>query len=161
MTTDDITPDPEDAPTIDPVAASIQGGETFRGQPLNAWTPPCKIASQSMGMMYPFIGDGGFEAIERTGLYPGALNDVIIFLWLRLQKPSDVLKAQRKPAEAHQSAVAWAETNNLLDLTGDEFKEGYELFQIKMEALYAAKKQPVQPDNLTPFPAQDSTSPKV
>jgi hypothetical protein len=88
-----------------------------------------------MGMLYPFIGEDGLEALARTGVYPGAQRDVIIFLWLRLQTPSAVLRAQRKPGEAWTLAEGWAEKAGLIDLVGEPFKDAYELFSQKMAAI--------------------------
>lgn len=133
--------DPEHYPSADAFVTAIQG-ETFAGQPLNAWSPPCKIAAQSMGMLYPFIGDEGLEIMSRTGIYPGELRDVIIFLWLRCQAPAAVIKAQSKPLEAWGFASAWAEGAGLLDIRSPAFEEGSRLFVQKMNAIAEATGTP-------------------
>jgi hypothetical protein len=132
--------DPENQ-TLDAFVESFQG-EAWRNQELGAWTPAAQIAAQSMGMIYPAIGDEGYDMLERTGVYPGALRDVIIFLWLRLQKPSDILRAQRKPAEAWRFAQAWAETEELIDMAGPGFRSAYELFAAKFGAVAEATGEP-------------------
>ena len=141
----DLDQDPEHQ---DPFVTALQG-EHFADIALSPWTPARIVAAQCMGMLYPYIGDDGYEAIERTGVYPGALRDVIIFLWLRQQKDPAVLRAQRKPGEAWALATTWAATAGLIDLTGKAFKEAYQLFADKQGARAAATGTPDVGDTAT------------
>jgi len=142
--------DPENFHFDDSFVASVQG-EAWNETELEPWNPPRQIAAQSMGMLYPFIGDDGMEMLARTGVYPGALRDVIIFLWLRLQKPAAVLKAQRKPSEAWGLAERWSEEAGMIDLTGAAFRTGYELFSGKMAAMREVSGDPPKSNNSAPM----------
>lgn len=128
--------------TLDDFTAAAIGNE-FSGQQLQPWTPPRKIAAQSMGMLYPLIGDAGMEQLQTTGIYPGALKDTIIYLWLCSKPtPADIQRAIRKPQEAWNAAQQWAETADLVDLTSEAFVSGYQLFTEKMAAEQAARSKP-------------------
>ncbi len=167
-------PDLESAANVaaakpDAFATAIQG-ESFAGQPLKPWNPSRKIASQAMGMLYPFIGDDGFESLERTGLYPGAQRDVIIFMWLRVQhndsrgsdiSESTVMRAQRKPREAWALAEEWAASAGLVETSSREFEEAYQIFTQKMSGIETLQGRPPQAP-ATPAAEQTGTSlPKV
>lgn len=137
--------------------------ESLAEAPLWPWTPPRKIAAQSMGMLYPLIGDEGFEQLARTGHYPGAMKDTIIFLWLRFPVPvfDPALKtsrpenlaeaiaradrAQSRPKLAWAAASAWAEEHGLLDLAAPAFQRAYDLFSAKMQAEQEARAVPKIP----------------
>jgi hypothetical protein len=140
------THDPEEIESApkQPEASFIKAmmGTDFAGETLKPWTPERKIAAQSMGMLYPLIGDEGVEQMERTGVYPGALKDTIIFVWLCTQKESVVRRAFRKPIEAMEDAIAWASSRGLIDIDAPEFEEAYLLFSQKMEEEMKARSKP-------------------
>jgi hypothetical protein len=145
--------DPEEIKE-DPFVSAIQTDEQFLGQPLQAWSPARKIAAQCMGMIYPFLGDGGKEQFERTGTYPGMIRDVVVFLHVRrLERPEQITSAQREPSAAWTAAEAWAESVGLLDLMSPAFREGSALFIAKMAALVSLYGEPEK--------TKDSTSPKA
>lgn len=135
-----------DANDAEAVAAAgfvaAKSGESFQESTLQPWTPARKIAAQSMGMLYPLIGDAGFEQLEQTGAYPGVMKDVVIFVWLRTlqtgESPASSMaraqRAQRKPAEAWAIAEKWAEAAGLCDMTSPAFTEAYKLFSAKIAA---------------------------
>lgn len=112
---------------------------------LQPWSPARKVAAQSMGMLYPYIGEEGAEQLSRTGFYAGVLKDVAIFMWLcapdaaacptkddpnkRGPLPkSEIQRAIRKPMEAMDKAMDWAESAGLLDITGKPFLYAVKLF---------------------------------
>lgn len=49
---------------------------------LKAWTPERIIAAQDLGMIQPNLGKEGWAQWKRTQLYPGAVKDTIIFVYL-------------------------------------------------------------------------------
>ena len=49
---------------------------------LQPYTPSRIVAAQSLGLKYPLIPDEEREQFDKTGIYPGALRDTIIVLWL-------------------------------------------------------------------------------
>lgn len=140
------TPDTEEVATVDANFNQAKMGAELGGLELQPWSPARKITAQSMGMLYPHIGDDGYEALARTGIYPGALRDVIIFTWLCTQRERSVItRAQRKPIEAWETAQAWADKAGLLDMASTEFQEAYLLFSQKMGAETAAQSRPEIP----------------
>ena len=134
-------------PAEDAAFIAAKNGEEFLGAELQPWTPQRIIAAQSMGMLYPLIGEDGWEQLGRTGIYAGAMRDTIIFLWLRALLPGETFpqstaraaRAERKPGEAWARAQAWAEQLGLLDAASETFQEGYQLFGSKMAAIQAAR----------------------
>lgn len=155
MNTLDDSPDPELQP--DSFSAAM-AGSSFGDLELDPWSPPRKIAAQSMGMLYPLIGEEGMEQLQSTGVYAGALKDTIIYLWLTAAglKPADIMRAQRKPREAWERAQRWAEEREILNMAGDPFMRGYKLFSEKMEAEQQALSRPDLPGQ-----NGDSDDPKI
>ncbi len=156
----DIDPlDPEEQP-ITPLDTFTRAaaGEEFSGHLLQPWSASRKIAAQGMGLLYPFIGDDGEEALKHTGFYPGVQKDVIIFMWLRTrEKASDVDRATRKPHAAWERAMAWAEINDLVDMGSEAFVAAYVIFCEKFSAVAQMSGAPdVQPDK-----SEGTGSPKV
>lgn len=156
----DDLPDPEHAlaAEADPFVTAMEG-ETWDGQLLKPWTPPRLIAAQSMGMLYPYIGETGVDALRSTGIYPGALRDVIISTWLRLQDDATVRRAQLRPTEAMEHATIWAADKQLHNLLGDRFRTAYELFTQKMAALQEANGTPDTPPSAEGTPDPKASCP--
>jgi len=139
----DLAPDPEDQRASDPFVTAMSGAEEFAGVALQPWNPERKVAAQGMGFLYPHIGEEGFDQLQRVQTYPGMQKDIIIFLWLRTRESLAVVRrALRKPLEAFEVAMRWAETSELIDMDTDAFAQGYALFCQKMEAEQAARCRP-------------------
>jgi hypothetical protein len=111
------------------------------GEPLRAYSASRKVAAQTMGLLYPYVGDAGAERMQRTGVYPGALKDVIIVLWLcSIQDASEQSrdqvragewnpsKALQKPEAAVDVAVEWASEKGLADIDSKEWTEAFAAF---------------------------------
>ncbi len=125
--------DQSEGEPISPIAA-VKAGFEFRGQPLRPYSPSRKVAAQTMGMIYPFVGRDGQAQMEATGMYPGAIKDVLIVLWLcSLPDAPEVAKdawspslALRRPVLAMDEAMEWA--GALIDVGSAEWAEAFELF---------------------------------
>lgn len=95
-------------PTRKPDSFTDSDKNVLLGTKLFPWTPTRMIAGQSMGMIYPDIGKDGFDQYKRTGLYPGAVKDCIICLWLCSQTEEQVDEADAAPVDAYRRARVWA-----------------------------------------------------
>lgn len=116
-------------------------GFTLFSEPLAPYSYTRKFAAQSLGMLYPLIGEEGAAQLERTGVYAGALKDAAILLWLcTLKDASDLTRddlragewtparASIKPAEALAVAMEWADNQRLTDMSGARFAEAWQVF---------------------------------
>lgn len=127
------------------------GFELF-GQPLKPYTPSRKVAAQSMGMLYPFVGEEGQEQMARTGVYPGQLKDVIILLWLcSLQDPLELTaddiragkwtptRANQAPAKAYKAAEDWAASKQITDTLTPTSREAFQVFMAIVSGVAAGE----------------------
>lgn len=139
MEIDEITGEPVGSPEHAFVAAKV--GFEVHGIPLNAYSASRKVAAQSLGLLYPYIGDAGADAIEKTGVYPGALMDTIIVLWLcSLPNPQDLsveefrsgawtpTRAMAKQEASKEVMMEWAEKLGILDVQCEKFLAAYQVF---------------------------------
>lgn len=67
---------------------------------LQPWTPDRIIKGQELGQIYPNTGRAGWEQFRATNVYPGAVRDTILFLYLSTLEPEDVEEATWKDAKA-------------------------------------------------------------
>lgn len=67
---------------------------------LEPWTPDRIIKSQELGLIFPNTGRAGWEQFRETNVYPGAIRDTIIFVYLSTLDPEDVDDATWKDAKA-------------------------------------------------------------
>ena len=96
---------------------------------LQTYTPSRVVAAQAMGMRYPNIGDEALEQFNRTGVYPSAMLDTLIVLWLcTLTKPEEVRRAMRRPDESIEKAIAWGAEHGVVDQKSKEFWDAYNKF---------------------------------
>lgn len=100
----------------------------LNGVKLYPWTPARIIAAQSLGMIYPEIGKDGWDQYRRTKLYPGAVKDVIICLYLMTLDEDAVDNADAAPVEAYKQARKWAAGLKIHDTKNDEFWQAYAKF---------------------------------
>lgn len=98
------------------------------GVKLFPWTPARVIAGQAMGMLYPRIGKDGWDQYRRTKVYPGALKDVVICLWLCTQSNDQVDEADAAPIEAYKQARGWAASLGIHKIDSDQFWQAYGKF---------------------------------
>lgn len=121
--------------------AIVKAGFEFLGEPLKPWTPSRKVAAQSMGMLYPFIGESGSKQLDAAGHYPGMTKDIVILLWLCTVKDAADLtrdevrakvwtpsRALMNPSEAMLEAMAWAEINGVSDVYSKAYEEAVFIF---------------------------------
>jgi len=136
-------PDPESAPAetaVDPAIRASVAVPLF-GKPLAPYTRRRYAAAQSMGLLYPCIGDEGLAQYQSTGLYPGQVRDVILLLWICLTPhEADLTEQQRRaavlsvesalaaPRRAAALALAWGEAHGLLDPDDPRFAEAHAAF---------------------------------
>lgn len=100
----------------------------LHGIKLYPWTPARVIAAQSLGMLYPDIGREGWDQYRRTKVYPGAVKDVIICLWLCTQDEDAVDMADAAPVEAYRQARKWAAGLGIHKPGSDAFWQAYAKF---------------------------------
>jgi hypothetical protein len=125
--------------------AAKQGFELF-GKPLKPYSPSRKVAAQSMGLMYPYIGEERAAIFEDTGMYPGMLTDAIILLWLCTlpdqRTPSDKWTpdaAAKKPGAAKIAATFWATAAGMVETMSKEFQEAQQVFMAIVSGVEASK----------------------
>jgi hypothetical protein len=123
--------------TAEKVFLAEKAGYSFDGALLNPYSPSRKVAAQSMGMIYPYVGEAAAAQMEATGFYAGAQLDCIILLWLctigDILLPNDrkswtPSRALGNPARAREAAMYWAEANGLTDILSPKFQEAYNVF---------------------------------
>lgn len=100
----------------------------LNGIKLFPWTPSRIIAAQAMGLLYPEIGKDGWDQYRRTKVYPGAVKDVIICLWLCAQTNDRVDEADAAPVEAYSEARRWAAGLGIHKPGSDQFWQAYVKF---------------------------------
>lgn len=149
----------------DPEKAFVKSDKHVLGDlNLKPWTPERIIAAQNMGMLYPSIGDEGWDQFHRTGLYPGCIKDIIICLWLCTIpevgsiEPSDVplsvVDADRSPVKAYHEAKKWGIAKGIAKPNSDEFWSAYNMFAEIIKDVTDSETQPTNentdPDDADP-----------
>lgn len=114
----------------------------LNGVKLYPWTATREIASQSMGLLYPEIGDEGWDQYRRTKVYPGALKDTIICLWICTQKEDQVDNADAAPIDAYRRARKWAAGLGIHKLGSNAFWQAYKKFAEIIKQVESAKTAP-------------------
>lgn len=102
------------------------------GLKLFPWTPSRVIAGQGMGLLYPEIGKEGWDQYQRTKIYPGALRDVIICLWLCTRTEDQVDQADSAPVDAYRQARTWAASLGIHKISSNSFWQAYLKFSTIM-----------------------------
>lgn len=99
------------------------------GLKLEPWTPDRSIAAQSLGMIYPALGEEGWASVKRSGIYPGAVRDVALALWLCSLNPVQVLDAEiAGPVEAKKKSTVFAGKHGIADAKKQSFWDALTLF---------------------------------
>lgn len=114
------------AKTPDPFTDSDK--HVLHGIKLYPWTAARMICAQSMGLLYPEIGTDGWDQYHRTKVYPGAIKDVIICIWVCTQTEDEVDAADVAPVEAYRKAKQWAINLGIHKPGSDEFWQAYAKF---------------------------------
>ena len=101
----------------------------LNGLKLEPWTADRSIAAQSLGMIYPALGDEGWASVKRSGVYPGAVRDVCLALWLCTLKSDEVLEAEvAGEKEAKKRSTEWASKLGIHDTKKQAFWNAMTLF---------------------------------
>lgn len=110
-------------------AFTDSGLHQFNGFDLQPWTLSRKVAAQAMGMFIGNVDEAGRSRFATDKVYPGALRDVIVMLWLcTLKTESEVDAAARGPTLAIQKAYVWAAQHGLDGIDKESFWKAYAIF---------------------------------
>lgn len=136
-------------------AFTQSGARTLNaGVEIQPYSPSRVVAAQAMGLKYPNIGPDSLEAFNKTGIYPGALQDVLIVLWLcSIADDKEVTRALRAPDDALSKAIAWGATQGIIDTKSDAWWAAYNVFIDIMVEINASRGDPQLPDS----PQDDDT----
>lgn len=66
----------------------------FSGVKLEPWTIERSIAAQSLGLIYPNLSAEDWKSVKRGGIYPGAVRDVMLTIWICTIKKDDVIATE-------------------------------------------------------------------
>lgn len=146
----EIPADPQEA--ADKAFSDAHAGFELFGKPLQPYSPTRKMAAQTMGLLYPYVGEAGAAQMERVNTYPGMLKDISILLWLCTLKDAKDLtrddlragqfsppRASVKPDDAFERATEWASEVGIIDMTGPKFKEASEVFMAIVQGMAASE----------------------
>jgi hypothetical protein len=101
----------------------------FDGIRLQPYSPMRLVAAQAMGLHHGRVDAAGMEQWSRVSVYPGAVRDVCIVLWLcSIKDEVQIDQAARAPIHAAMLAVKWGTDHGLLSVTSKKFESAYELF---------------------------------
>lgn len=94
----------------------------FNGVKLEPWTEARRIASQSLGMIYPSLSASDWASVKRGGAYPGAVRDVMLTLWICTIPSQDLLKTEAAGIEnAMTESMAFGIKHGIQDLGKQPF----------------------------------------
>jgi hypothetical protein len=110
----------------------------FDGIKLQPYSPARMIAAQSMKLFYGHVDDAGVADFQQTNVYPGAVNDIAVVLWLCSLSGKDsedeIDRATRDPAWARRLAKKFAADHRAASTADDNFWAAYKiLFRIMNE----------------------------
>lgn len=176
---------PQDPEDIHPEAIApeerafinAKAGFSLFGNPLHAYSASRRVAAQSMGMLYPYIGEGAGDQFEKTGAYAGMLKDILILLWLcTLPDASEMTKEEvRDPqawnpsravansARALDAAITWGEEQGLMEMNGEKYNEAAQVFIAMVTGVQASefKLNVVAPEGESSAEDEDPESPNA
>lgn len=112
------------------------------GKPLRDFSFTRRVAAQSMGVKFPQgLTEEDRAQFLATCTYAGMMEDTFYTLWLcNIPDPHEVSAddirngaltptvALRKREDARQAAFAWAEAQNIGDVSGPRFSTAYQTF---------------------------------
>ena len=139
-------------PEEDTLQAARNGYELF-GEPLRDYSYSRRSAAQTMGLLFPNIGEAGAAQYERSGTYPGMLNDVLIVLWLctlpdhaeltreQIATEWTPRKANKRVEDALETAIEWAGGKGLvsLDMSNEKVNEAIQVWMAIVQNVEASK----------------------
>jgi hypothetical protein len=148
--------EPEDVGHEEKVDKAFINSEnhSLNGEKLQPYSPARIIAAQAMGLRYGYVDKAGLEFFKKHKIYPGALRDVVVVLWLcSLSDEDDIDEASREPKGAIKTATKWAADRGIVDANSDKFWDSYALFmqiigEIDDSRVSAEKKSPKEDGHL-------------
>lgn len=140
-------------------AEAKKGFELF-GKELLGYSPARKVAAQTMGLQYPFIGIDYAAQYDKTGAYPGMIRDAIVLLWVCTIKaaseqtveevktqPWNLSRVMRAPDRAMDDAMAWAASEEFLDPDLPRFAEAIAVFAAIVSGVEASQFELSSPES--------------
>lgn len=125
------------------------GQKVLNGKPLMAYSASREVAAQAMGLHYAYVDQAGQERFKKDRLYPGAIRDVAIVMWLCIRATEDDIDAAGiDPRAATRKAVDWAKGEGILDVQKGKFWDAFVLFFQIMDEVWVSQSKPVK-KNLT------------
>ncbi len=135
--------DPEQV-TVDSAFLESNNHE-FDDVKLEPYSPMRIVAAQAMGMHHGRVDPAGMEQFERVSIYPGAVRDVCIVLWLcSIKDELQIDQAARAPVHAAKLAVEWGTAHGLIDDTTDKFSDAFALMFKLMKEIKTSQSVPQQ-----------------
>jgi hypothetical protein len=117
----------------------------FDGVKLEPYSPMRIVAAQAMGMHHGRVDPAGMEQFERVLVYPGAVRDVCIVLWLcSIKDELQIDQAARAPVHAAKLAIEWGTAHGLLDDSTDKFTIAFGLMMSIMREIRKSQGVPQQ-----------------
>ncbi len=124
----------------------------FAGDKLQPYSMARRAAAQSIGLAYGALDSAHVARYNATKVYPGALRDVAVVLWLcSLTDEREIDRAARDPISAADKALKWLESKEIIDTVSDGFVDAYIQFfkimdEVEVSRATAQKKmtQPVE-----------------
>jgi hypothetical protein len=115
---------------------------------LQPYTADRAIAAQAMFLRYGFVDDAGVEFFKAHRIYPGAVRDVAIVLWLcSLKDEITIDKACRDPIAGARKAVEWLHERKWDNPRAEQFWKAYAVFMRIMAEVDASVSVPEQTSN--------------
>jgi hypothetical protein len=110
---------------------------------LEPYSPARIIAAQAMGLHYGSIDAAGMAQFNKTKVYPGAIRDIAVVLWLcSIRDESEIDAAARDPVGAAKKMQTWSARLGILDTGNAAFWDAYVLFFKIMNDIQASRVQP-------------------
>jgi len=104
-------------------------GHSLGDIPLEPYSRARRYAAAAMGLYYGKLTEAEFEEFLKTKLYPQAMRDVGIVMWLCSIKDHNKISAiTRNPKAFEDEMQEWSEKQGLDDTSDDEFWEGFSEF---------------------------------
>lgn len=143
----------EEEETKTPEDKTKQIGDAFlqskgAGRKLGEWklkpfSASREVAAQAMGLHYAYVDAAGKARFKRTAIYPGALRDVIIIMWLCIVADDDQIEAAGvEPKVYSKIANDWAGSVGLLDTESELWQDAFILFFQIVDEVWASRSVP-------------------
>jgi len=138
----------------------------FNGEELQPYSPARMWAADAMNLHYGRIDDAGMKMFYKERIYPGAVSDVGIVMWLCTLKDEERIdKARRDPMTASIEAAKWAQDHGIATSRSKKFWPAYATFLRIMQELQVstgeAEKKTETEANQTPPSSDQADGPST